>query len=87
MNNQFAYPVYLYSHKGKFLVSFLEFNIENFFSGIKPVNLYKNDKALQVISSYMDILTKFNIKCRGAVVKKEGNLMLTDTQLTNLFNE
>ncbi|CAI2358908.1 unnamed protein product [Moneuplotes crassus] len=79
MNNQFAYPLYLYSHK--------EFNIGSFFSSVEPVNLYNDDEAHQRICSYMDILTKFNIKCRGAVVKNKGNLMLVDTQLTDLFNE
>ena len=43
---------------------------EDFFHGLKPVNLYKDPVALQKIKDYVGLLSKFNVYTDMVIRKK-----------------
>lgn len=64
------------------LYSFDENKGSEFFSGMKPCNLYKNPEALQNIQRQVKIMTKFNVWI-DAILERQGTyFLIRDTKIT-----
>lgn len=53
----------------------------NFFNGIQPDNLHKNNDARKKIDEYASLLTKFNSWVDAVVERKNGFYFIKDTKI------
>jgi len=55
----------------------------NFFGGIKPDNLHKNNDARKKIENYAEMLTKFNSWVDAVVERRNGFYFIKDTRIVH----
>jgi hypothetical protein len=70
LRNKYCYKILLFSRPGEG---------EDFFKGIKPCNLYRDEEALETIEKYLKLMTKFNIYVDGVVRKVNDWCILHNT--------
>jgi hypothetical protein len=66
------YRVLLYTHEGLG---------ENFFNGVKPADLHKNDAARKKLEEYSEVLTRFNTWVDAVVERRNGFYFIKDTKI------
>lgn len=56
-----------------------------FFGGCEAENLYQNEKLLDKMTQYKNMMQKFNVVLDLVVADKKGHFLLDNTQLTYKF--
>lgn len=70
--NSNTYRILLYTHDGLGA---------NFFNGIKPDNLHKNNDSRKKLEEYSELLTKFNHYVDAIVERRNGFYFIKDTRI------
>lgn len=64
LNLDKVYKLHYYTYGGQ---------AENFFGGLKPTNLYKDQNSLRIIKDYIRLMTRFNIIIDCIVRRKQSS--------------
>eukprot|EP00347_Sterkiella_histriomuscorum_P019882 403339949 len=68
------------------LCSFEEGKGHDFFTNVKPCNLYQNPQALELIERQLKAMTKFNVWI-DAIIERQGSyFLIRDTKISQMIN-
>ncbi|CDW75388.1 alpha telomere binding protein [Stylonychia lemnae] len=68
------------------LYSFDEDRGNDFFSNVRPCNLYKNADALETIEKQIKAMTKFNVWIDAIIERQGAFFLIRDTKITQVIN-
>lgn len=62
-----------------------EASVSGFFAGVpKPVNLYKNEEALQIVEKHIRLMLRYNVWVDALIERKGTYFLLRDTRIKEL---